>query len=351
MKPRPFIAIHVVPTGIGCSIGGFAGDAAPANKLLASCVDYLIANPNVVNAATLHNIPENMVYAEGFSIDSLCKEEILLRPRNNNRIGVVFDRAISQDVLNVNINAINACRVVYGLEITGYILTEKPVDVEYHITEDKISSGTIKNTHSLLRACQKMIEKGAEALAVVCYFPEFEGEDNYSEGFGVDPVGGVEAIISHLVSYELGVPCAHAPAFSFESSLPSNNIVDPRAASEYISPSFLPCVLAGLRQAPLLIKKAEAKDFDISIDDISLLIVPYNALGSIPLIKCLEKKIPVISIKDNRCVLDVTAAKLGVVDKIIELQSYLEACGYIMALRQGISPQALLRPIQKASGI
>ena len=36
--------------------------------------------------------------------------------------------------------------------------------------------------------------------------------DDYANGVGVDPVGGVEAIISHYISRELKVPCAHSPA-------------------------------------------------------------------------------------------------------------------------------------------
>ena len=92
------------------------------------------------------------------------------------------------------------------------------------------------------------MNKGANAIAIVCLFPEDQGED-YAQGIGVDPVGGVEAIISHYISKELRIPCAHAPAFSDISI--STDIVDSRCSSEYITPTFLPCLLLALKQAPL----------------------------------------------------------------------------------------------------
>jgi len=37
----------IVPTGVGAAIGGFAGDALPVARALASVVDCLISHPNV----------------------------------------------------------------------------------------------------------------------------------------------------------------------------------------------------------------------------------------------------------------------------------------------------------------
>ena len=42
--------IFIVPTGIGCEVGGFAGDALPTAKLLASASGCLITHPNVMMA-------------------------------------------------------------------------------------------------------------------------------------------------------------------------------------------------------------------------------------------------------------------------------------------------------------
>src|SRR5205085_10846321 len=58
-------AISVIPTGVGCEIGGYAGDAAPVTRLLGSAVDYLITNPNAVNASNFISLPQNVLYTDG----------------------------------------------------------------------------------------------------------------------------------------------------------------------------------------------------------------------------------------------------------------------------------------------
>jgi hypothetical protein len=49
--PGKVAALSIIPTGVGCEIGGYAGEASPATNLLAAAVDYLITNPNAVNAS------------------------------------------------------------------------------------------------------------------------------------------------------------------------------------------------------------------------------------------------------------------------------------------------------------
>ena len=43
----------IVPTGIGASIGGFAGDALPVARALSNVVDCLITHPNVMPLTSL----------------------------------------------------------------------------------------------------------------------------------------------------------------------------------------------------------------------------------------------------------------------------------------------------------
>ena len=54
-----FNVVMLVPTGIGCEIGGHAGDAGPAARLLASVCDRLLLHPNVVNGSDMNEMPEN----------------------------------------------------------------------------------------------------------------------------------------------------------------------------------------------------------------------------------------------------------------------------------------------------
>ncbi|PKI44268.1 hypothetical protein CRG98_035342 [Punica granatum] len=44
---RDYTSVMIVPTGVGASIGGYAGDALPVARALSSVVDCLISHPNV----------------------------------------------------------------------------------------------------------------------------------------------------------------------------------------------------------------------------------------------------------------------------------------------------------------
>ena len=290
------LGAFIVPTGVGASIGGFAGDASrAARKISQKC--ELIVNPNVVNAACFSGITDNMLYVEGYSLDRFFKGEICLERSRNNKIGIIFDKAIKPEVLNVHINTMNAVEVVYGLNIIGYEITEEDVGVDFFVDTSGVSMGNVKNLLTLKNAAKKLIDKGAEAIAIVCRFPDEQGDD-YANGVGVDPVGGVEAIISHYISKEFSIPCAHAPAF--DDITISTDIVDKRCSAEYITPTFLPCILVGLNQAPKLTKTG------ISINDLDFLIVPYNSIGGVPVLEASKKGIKVFAIKENQTVLDVT---------------------------------------------
>ena len=292
MKTGAFI----VPTGIGASIGGFAGDASPwARRLAKYC--RLIVNPNVVNAACFSGITDNMLYVEGYTLDEFFKGKLKLKPVYRNKIGIIFDKSIKQDVLNVHINTINAMKIVYDLDITGYEITDEAVGVEFFIELSGASTGNVKNLTTLKKAAKKLLQKGAEAIAIVCRFPDEQGDD-YANGIGVDPVGGVEAIISHYISKELTVPCAHAPAF--DNIEICTNIVDKRCAAEYITPTFLPCILIGLNQAPLI------SNTGISVDDVDFLVIPYNSIGCIPVLEMVKRGKKIFAVKENKTVLNVT---------------------------------------------
>lgn len=307
------LGAFIVPTGVGASIGGFAGDASPwARKLSKKC--KLIVNPNVVNAACFSGITENMLYVEGYSLDAFMRGKCNLVPSGNNTIGVVFDKSISHEVLNVHINTINAVKTVYGIDVIGYEITDEPVEVEFFVDKSGASMGDVNNLDTIKIASEKLILKGADAIAIVCSFPEDDGED-YANGIGVDPVGGVEAIISHYISKELKVPCAHAPAF--ENIQISTDIVDSRCSAEYITPTFLPCILLGLSQAPKLIDKG-----GISVKDLDFLVIPYNSLGGVPVLEANARNIPVYAVKENKTVLNVTSKKLGL--KVSSICSYDE---------------------------
>ncbi len=314
-----------MPTGIGASIGGYAGDASVWARKFAE-FSRLIVNPNVVNAGGFSGITENMLYVEGYTLDEFFKGNIALLPSVNNKIGVVFDKGISQDVLNVHINTINAVKTVYGIDII-YEVTNEPVGVEFFIDSSGVSTGRVKNIKALLPTSEKLLMQGANAIAVVCRFDDDVQNEDYENGIGVDPIGGVEAVISHYLSRELMVPVAHSPAF--EDFSISTKIVNPKASSEYITPTFLPCILLGLNQAPLIIDAKQKKEFQICVRDLDFLVMPYNALGSIPVFEALKRGVKVYAIKENESVLDVSRKSLKL-KGVIEVGTYEECIGILL---------------------
>lgn len=291
------LGAFIVPTGVGASIGGFAGDASPYAKKF-NKISKLIVNPNVVNAGGFSGIDSNMLYIEGYSLDEFFKGKIGLKESSNNKIGIIIDKALQEDVLNVHINTINAVNAVYGIDCTEIEITEEEVGVEFFVNKQGISMGSVKNIETLKKAGENLLKRGCEALAIVCLFDDETSED-YENGIGVDPIGGVEAIISHYISRELKVPCAHSPAFRDYSI--SSKIVNKKASSEYITPTFLPCILIGLHNAPKLTNNG-----NITIENLDYLVMPANALGAIPVFEAIKRNIKVFAIEENVTLLNVT---------------------------------------------
>ncbi len=315
---KPLVAF-VVPTGIGACVGGFAGDASLAAKMF--CEDCsVIVNPNVVNAACFSGISDGMLYTEGYVLSRFFKGELGLIPSSNNRIGVIFDKAISKKLLNVHLNTVNAVKTVYGANIIGYEITQEEAGVEFCLAASGVSTGSVINNKTLIEAGRKLIAKGAQTIAVVLKFEE-PPEDNYKDGEGVDIIGGIESVISHYMTRELGIPCVHAPAF--ENISIETAQVDPRAAAEYITPTFLPCLLLALMNAPLF--SYENVEQYISIDNLQALIMPYNSLGASIVFDALERNKKVFAVKENETILKITKDIIKK-DDIIEINSYKECC-------------------------
>lgn len=316
-----------MPTGIGASIGGYAGDASVWARKFAE-FSRLIVNPNVVNAGCFSGISENMLYVEGYSLDEFFKGNLGLIPSKNNKIGVVLDKGISQEVLNIHINTINAVKTVYGID-TIYEITDKAVEVDFFVDKSGISTGKVGEVEQLLVTAKKLLAKGAEAIAVVCKFKDVVENENYENGIGVDPIGGTEAIISHYLSKELVVPVAHSPAFEDVSI--STKVVNPKASAEYITPTFLPCILLGLAQAPKIAKCKVQNAKSFSIEDLDYLVMPCNALGSIPVFEAIKRGIKVYAVKENQSVLNITKQALKL-DGVIEVDTYQECLELIKNL-------------------
>ena len=113
------------------------------------------------------------------------------------------------------------------------------------------------------------------------------------------------------------MPCAHSPAF--DDITICQDIVDARCSAEYITPTYLPCILLGLSQAPMLSFREEG----YSIRDLRFLVMPANSLGSIPVFEALKNDIPVYAVGENKTVLDIPREKID--DRIIFVKTYEDA--------------------------
>lgn len=355
---RPFTVVLIVPTGVGASIGGFAGDALPVARAIAQISDTLITHPNVLNGAQLYWPIPNALYVEGYALDKFAQGCWGLQPVHQNRIGLILDSGIEPDLQLRHLQAVDASRATLGLNITDYVLTDAPLNVELRMSESGASWGTIANPDSLLRAAEKLITQAkVEAIAVVARFPDDIGSlalENYRHGKGVDPLAGAEAVISHLIVRTFKIPCAHAPALL---PLPLDPHLSPRSAAEEIGYTFLSCVLAGLSKAPQFVTQStEERDTDrerkhtqlpithyqlpITKDRVDAVVIPATACGGSAILSLSGRStVQIIAVGDNKTQMQASPEKLGI--KALQVNSYLEAIGVLVALRAGISPVAL----------
>ena len=342
----PLPTLLVIPTGIGCELGGYAGDGLPAARLLAAASGCLITHPNVMNGAALYWSDRRIHYVEGSALDRFAAAELALRPVRRQRVGLLLDAGIEPELRLRHLQVAEGCRASLGLEIGPVLSTDVPLEVSLEQGPSGASWGQLGRPDALLRAGEALRRAGATAIAVVARFPEDPASGAlaaYRAGSGVDALAGAEAVISHLLTDHLGLPCAHAPALS---PLPISAALDPRAAGEELGYTFLACVLVGLSRAPDLVPSATAGGWSdpqlLRPDQIGAVVAPAGALGGAAVLACAERRVPLIAVH-NPCLLQVDGAALGL--EVLPASSYSEAAGLVLALREGIAPAALQRPL------
>ena len=136
-----FTVALIIPTGIGAAIGGYAGDALPVARTVASMCDRLITHPNVLNGAQLYWPLDNTYYVEGYGLDRFAAGEWGLQPVKQNRVGLLLDRAIEPELRLRHIQAVDAARATLGLNLTDYVVTDAPLEVELRTADSGASWG------------------------------------------------------------------------------------------------------------------------------------------------------------------------------------------------------------------
>ena len=351
---RKFVVANIVPTGVKAEVGGFIGDATPVTNAFGAISDFVLTHPNVLNAAALNMARDNILYTEGYLLDNFFRKKIMLRELlssgEHNRIGVILDKGAllaDKNSLDLAINTIETMRAVAGIEVIDYLITKEPVGGKAFKMKSGAFGGEIENPAAFLESAEELINKGATAIAAATYIRvSLNDLDAYFNGELPNPYGGTEALISHTISKIFDIPSAHAPILiqKEKEKIIAQGLVDPRMASEAISAGYLGCVLKGLHRAPQPVKQP---GYDvITIDDIKAVVVPHSCCGGIPVLAAQEYGIPVIAVKENKTVLNVTPKKLGL-KNVIEVKNYLEAFGVVAAMKAGVTIESVRRPFKK----
>lgn len=261
----------------------------------------------------------NVLYFEGYALDRFAEGTWALQPVHQNKVGLVLDAGIEGDLRIRHLQVVDATRASLGLPIIDYTLTDTALQVEKWVDPTSgQSTGRIQHPDSLLRAVRTLVERSrVNAVAVVARFPDDDIDDDmsgYRQGLGIDLLAGLEAVISHLVVKNFGIPCAHAPVLL---PFPLSASLCPKAAAEEIGYTFLPCVLAGLSNAPqYLVRNSESLEKDCLVaSDVDSVILPIDAWGGAGALAFANSKTNrplLIAVGENETVLSDTPDKLGI---------------------------------------
>ncbi len=348
-----FNVVLLVPTGIGAEIGGHAGDANPVAALLASVCDTLITHPNVVNASDIIDIPPNSLYVEGSVISRLMMGTVGLQRVRRNRLLVVLGAHEDELFINAAINSVNAARSSYGLICPRVVQLDSRLAMGSHYTSSGRAAGDVTGVESLFEVLDQYGgEYDAVAITSQISIPPHYHQDYFDSGGNmVNPWGGVEAMLTHAVSTLYDVPSAHSPMLeSQEVANADPGVVDPRMAAEAVSLALLQCILKGLQRSPKIISDYDAMRHQdvVTVEDIACLVIPDGCVG-LPTLAALEQGIPVIAVRENTnlmcndlCQLPWSQGQLHIVE------NYWEAAGVMAAMRAGIDPRAVRRPLAPA---
>jgi hypothetical protein len=348
-NPDKFNAVLLVPTGIGAEIGGHSGDAGPVARLIASVCDNLITHPNVVNASDINELPDNGLYVEGSVITRLLMGAIGLQKVRSNRVMLIIDKHEDKLFYESAINAVSAARSALGLDCPVVVTMEDKLLMRSLYSSSGRAVGRIdyfERVCEILRAYRDKYD--AVALSSVIKVPVNFHRDYYLEDM-VNPWGGVEAMLTHAISLFFNIPSAHSPMLESREILDLDlGVIDPRKAAEIVSVTFLHSILKGLHRSPRIVldPSAGVQPGVLTAADIDCLIIPDHCVG-IPTLAAIEQEIPVIAVKENKNKMknDLSSYpfKPG---KLIYVENYLEAVGIMAAMKAGVAPETVRRPLR-----
>ena len=172
----------------------------------------VVTNPNAVNASNFIFADDRVVYTEGYALNLFATGVVpLYRPaiqpcRRHHRAG---RRRRPRRGLQRHHGP-----AVYGLGIVDYVVTDEPIGTSACAGESGAYGGRSSGLDVLPPDAGWSPgygpgghdERGPAGRRVLPHFL----------GAHPNPVGGAEAVVSHLLTRALGVPTAHAPMINFK---------------------------------------------------------------------------------------------------------------------------------------
>ena len=229
-------------------------------------------------------------------------------------------------------------------------MLDPPVTLKSLFASSGRAVGRVEKMDALIKVLDE--RKGtydALAIATQIEMPLNYHTDYYKKaGEMINPWGGVEAIFTHTISSLYDIPAAHAPMDESREIANLNlGIVDTRMAAEVISAAYFLCVLKGLQRAPRIIKDIHdaIPSGALTVSDVSCLVIPDGCVG-LPTLAALEQGIPVIAVRENRNIMKNELSALPWrAGQLRIVENYWEAAGVMSAMKAGIDPSSVRRPL------
>ena len=155
-------------------------------------------------------------------------------------------------------------------------------------------------------------------------------------------------MLTHAISLIFDVPSAHSPMQTSREIMNLDvGVVDPRKAAEAVSTTYLHCVLKGLQKSPKIISEPSVSVSPglLTATDVSCLVIPDGCFG-LPTLAALEQGIPVIAVRENKNRMKNNLEELPFAPgKFFLVENYWEAAGLMSALKAGVAPESVCRPL------
>ena len=350
-RTGPSVVVNLIPTGVRAEIGGYAGDATPVTNLLATTCDYLVSNPNTVTASDLYFASDNVQYVEGNLICRFMLGQLDLLPQRRQPVGLVVEQPRDARFLRNVHNAINAMRAVAGTTIAPVVVSEGEIRTRCTYSKFGHASGEYGALDELDGALEHVVDEGVGAIGLVTSLdvPEAVRTDYYSGVPLPNPWGSAEAILTHLTTTYHAVTAAHSPLLLEAGHTMFGTLGDPRDGAELISSAYLCSMVRGLSQSPAVVDPGQVDA--LSVGNVRAVVMPESAVGNIPFLTALERRIPVIVVSGNRTIQDLTPSRLGVAEsryQVHTVHNYAEAAGLLTAMREGMDLSTIRRPFAGA---